>query len=191
LNSEFSVFVYIFSSFTSSLFRWSTAGPLRFFGVSALLRQNLLEKFCVGLGPNVAVIFRVSCLASLQLEVAAGVVPVDAACHQRPALVQCVDKRGRDRALLVLAQGGRLFLFTVVIASASRTEDPEFESPPGCKTQGLYVLQCCCQNLIRIVIVCMCLRKNKCLKTKKSLFSVLHTYVFCSKSNMSNAKLTM
>jgi hypothetical protein len=41
----------------------------------------------------------------------------------------------------------------VVIASAYRTEDPWFESRQGVRFLGLYTLQCCCQNLIFIVIV--------------------------------------
>jgi hypothetical protein len=41
----------------------------------------------------------------------------------------------------------------VVIASASRTEDPGFESRQGVRFSGLYTFQCCCRNLICIVIV--------------------------------------
>jgi hypothetical protein len=36
----------------------------------------------------------------------------------------------------------------VVIASASRTEDPGFESRQGVRFLGLYTLQCCYHNLI-------------------------------------------
>jgi hypothetical protein len=42
----------------------------------------------------------------------------------------------------------------VVIASAYRTEDPGFESRQGVRVLGIYTLQCCCHNLICIVIVC-------------------------------------
>jgi hypothetical protein len=42
----------------------------------------------------------------------------------------------------------------VVIASAYRTEDPGFESCQGVMFLGIYTLQCCCYNLICIVIVC-------------------------------------
>jgi hypothetical protein len=41
----------------------------------------------------------------------------------------------------------------VVIASAYITEDPEFESRQGMRFLGMYTLQCCCHNLICIVIV--------------------------------------
>jgi hypothetical protein len=42
----------------------------------------------------------------------------------------------------------------VVIASAYRTKDPRFESHQGVRFLGIYTLQCCCHNLICIVIVC-------------------------------------
>jgi hypothetical protein len=41
----------------------------------------------------------------------------------------------------------------VVIVSTYRTEDPGFESRKGIWFLGLYTLQCCCQNLICIVII--------------------------------------
>jgi hypothetical protein len=50
----------------------------------------------------------------------------------------------------------------VGIASASSTEDPGFESRQGVRFLGLYTLQCCCENLICIVIVCIW--ENKCFK---------------------------
>jgi uncharacterized membrane protein AbrB (regulator of aidB expression) len=45
--------------------------------------------------------------------------------------------------------------YVVVIASDSRTEDPGFESLQCARFLGLYTLQCCCQNLMCIVIVCI------------------------------------
>jgi hypothetical protein len=42
---------------------------------------------------------------------------------------------------------------TVVIAAAYRTEDPGFKSRQGARFLGIYALQCCCHNLICIVIV--------------------------------------
>jgi hypothetical protein len=42
----------------------------------------------------------------------------------------------------------------VVITSAYRTEDPGFESRQGVRFLGSYTFQCCCCNLICIVIVC-------------------------------------
>jgi hypothetical protein len=50
----------------------------------------------------------------------------------------------------------------VVIASASRTEDPGLESHQGVRFLGLYTLQCSCQNWICIVI--LCIWENKWLK---------------------------
>jgi hypothetical protein len=56
--------------------------------------------------------------------------------------------------------------------------------PPGCKVLGIYTLQCCCHNLICIVIVCTYLRKlmQKSLRKKqyvnRAIFKcVIHTYV--------------
>jgi hypothetical protein len=46
----------------------------------------------------------------------------------------------------------------VVIESAYRTKVPGFESRQGVRFFGIYTLQCCCHNLIRIVIV---MRNNK------------------------------
>jgi hypothetical protein len=43
----------------------------------------------------------------------------------------------------------------VVTASTAITEDPGFESHQGVRFLGLYTLQCCCQNLICIVIMCI------------------------------------
>jgi hypothetical protein len=51
----------------------------------------------------------------------------------------------------------------VVIAAASRTDDPGFESRQVVRFLGLNTFQCCCRNLKCIVIVCMC-EKNKRLK---------------------------
>jgi hypothetical protein len=45
----------------------------------------------------------------------------------------------------------------VVIASASRTEDPGFESRKGVSFLGLNALQCCCQ----IFMLCHCLFLRK------------------------------
>jgi hypothetical protein len=42
----------------------------------------------------------------------------------------------------------------VVIATAYRTEDPGFESRQVVRFLGFYTLQCCCHNLVCIVIVC-------------------------------------
>jgi hypothetical protein len=41
----------------------------------------------------------------------------------------------------------------VVIASAYKTEDPGFDSRHGVRFLGIYTLQCCCHNLICMVIV--------------------------------------
>jgi hypothetical protein len=43
----------------------------------------------------------------------------------------------------------------VVIASAYITEDPVFETRHAVRFLGVLTLQCCCRNLIRIVIVCI------------------------------------
>jgi hypothetical protein len=40
------------------------------------------------------------------------------------------------------------------------TEDLGFESRRSVTFLGLYTLQCCCQNLICIVIVCACENKK-------------------------------
>jgi hypothetical protein len=42
----------------------------------------------------------------------------------------------------------------VVTAAAYRTEDTRFEPRQGVRFLGIYTLQCCCHNLICIVIVC-------------------------------------
>jgi disulfide bond formation protein DsbB len=57
------------------------------------------------------------------------------------------------------------YMYIVVIASASRTDDPGFESRQGVRFLGLNTLQCCCQNFICIVVVC--LRKINASKTNK------------------------
>jgi hypothetical protein len=43
--------------------------------------------------------------------------------------------------------------YVVVIESAYRTEDHGFESRQGVRFLGIYILQCCCHNLICIVIL--------------------------------------
>jgi hypothetical protein len=42
---------------------------------------------------------------------------------------------------------------TIVKSSAFRTEDPGLESRQGTRFLGIYTLQCCCHNLMCIVIV--------------------------------------
>jgi hypothetical protein len=51
----------------------------------------------------------------------------------------------------LLPYGGVAYL--VPIAPAYRTEDAGFESRQGVRFLGLYTLQCCCRNLVCIVIV--------------------------------------
>jgi hypothetical protein len=70
----------------------------------------------------------------------------------------------------------------VVIASASRTEDPGFESRQDVMVFGLYTLLCCFQNSICIVIVCIwedklvkknLMRINLCTKNSIEMYTVL------------------
>jgi hypothetical protein len=56
-----------------------------------------------------------------------------------------------------------------VVASTYRTEDPGFESRQGERCLGLDTLQCCCQNSICIVIVCLREKYNLKVQLKKEL----------------------
>jgi hypothetical protein len=72
----------------------------------------------------------------------------------------------------------------MLIASAIRTEDPGFESH-SVRFLGLDILQCCCQNLICIVMVCI---REKCLKY--FLSEVINTVHMCQSPVRSILKST-
>jgi hypothetical protein len=65
-------------------------------------------------------------------------------------------------------------MVTLVISSASRTEDPGFESRQGVRILGLATLQCCSQNLIWIAYL---FEKNKCLKKFLNIWTACIHYL--------------
>jgi hypothetical protein len=79
--------------------------------------------------------------------------------------------------------------YVVVIASASRTEDPGFESRQGVRFLGINTLQCCCQNLKCIVIVCV--RETNASKNMNLIFlnTLFASYRYSCRGRFENVEL--